>query len=210
MEEVDRKQPAIVGGVIVGVLSVIPLVNIGNACCCLYALIGGAVAAKLLIDRSPQPVKAGDGAMIGLMAGAIGGVIYVVIGLPLGLLANNLTIGILESLSNSVNDPNFQSTMGRVIEQLRNQSLAERLVAGFISAIIFAILQAGFTVLGGLLGVALFEKRKGDSTPPPPPQYPPQYPPPYPPSYPSTTPPPPPPSPPPPSGEGGEPGSGSA
>lgn len=194
MAEVDRKQPAIIGGIIVGVLSVIPLVNLGNTCCCLYALIGGAVAAKLLIDRSPQPVKAGDGATIGLMAGAIGGAIYIVIGLPLGLMANKLSIGIFESLSNMVNDPNFQNTMGRVIEQMRNQSLAERLAAGVVSAIIFAVLLAGFTTLGGLLGVALFEKRK-DNVPPPPPQYPPQYPP----SYPPNTPP----------GGGGGPGGGS-
>jgi uncharacterized membrane protein YeaQ/YmgE (transglycosylase-associated protein family) len=177
MEAVDRKQPAIIGGVIVGLLSSIPLISLGNVCCCLWAIVGGVVAAKLLIDRSPQPVKSADGAMIGLMAGAIGGAIYLIISVPLNALMSNLTLGVMESLSHNMGDLQFQKMMQQVIERQREQPLAMRLVLGFLGAIVGGVILTGFTTLGGLLGVAFFEKRKGDQMPPPPPSYPPQYPP---------------------------------
>ncbi len=199
MEEVDRKKPALVGGLIVAVLSLIPYVNLANCCFCLWALVGGIVATKLLIDRSPQQVKSGDGAMIGLLAGLVGAAIFVVIDAPLTALRINPV------LTNFASNPQFPPEVRDFFEQVRG-SLGLRVLLSFISVFIAALFLMGFTVLGGLLGVALFEKRKGETAPPPPPQYPPQYPPPYPPSYPSTTPPPP--SAPPP-GEGGEPGGGS-
>ncbi|MGH9751966.1 MAG: hypothetical protein ACREA2_04220 [Blastocatellia bacterium] len=61
-----------------------------------------------------------------------------------------------------------------------------KLMLSFIMTFISSILVLGFTVLGGLLGVALFEKRRDQ---PPPPQYPPGYPPSYPPNYPPNYPP---------------------
>jgi hypothetical protein len=196
MAVVDRKQPAIVGGVIVGLLSVIPFVSAGNFCCCLWALLGGIVAAKMLIDRSPEPVKAGDGAMIGLLAGLIGGAIYLIIGIPLSAAMSPFILRFFENFANNVNDPQVQEMFLRFLEEAQRQSFAERLIGSLIFGVLWGALLAGFTTLGGLLGVAFFEKRKGQTPPPPP-----QYPPPYPPNYPPTPPPPPG------GGYGGEPGS---
>ena len=85
----DRKQPALIGGVIVGVLSIIPFLD-NVFCCCLWALLGGIVAAKVLVDRSPRPVLPADGAMVGLLAGAVGGAIHLLIGPFLGVLERPL------------------------------------------------------------------------------------------------------------------------
>jgi hypothetical protein len=189
MADVDRKQAAIIGGLIVGVLSVTPIISAANFCCCLWAIVGGLVAAKLLINRSPQPVTAGEGAMIGLMAGLGGGGIYFFIGLPLSAATSGLTLRIFEGLLRGIDNPQVQEAMQQVIERLQNQSFAQRLLGSIPIFILSAIILAGFTVLGGLLGVALFEKRRGQA-PPPPPQYPPPYPPDYPP--PPSSPPPPP------------------
>jgi hypothetical protein len=41
----ERLQPALWGGVFIGVLSALPLVNLGNCCCCLWVLVGGGLAA---------------------------------------------------------------------------------------------------------------------------------------------------------------------
>lgn len=189
MEGVDQKTPAIVGGVIVGVLSVIPIVSAANICCCFWALVGGITAAKLLIDRSPQPVKAGDGALIGLMAGIIGGAIYIIVGLPLSALTSGPTLRMFENFSRAIDNPQVQEIMRQAIERAQAQTFAQHIIQSLFIFIIGAVILASFTVLGGLLGVALFEKRKGQAPPPPPP-YPP-YPPPYPPNYPPSSPPPP-------------------
>jgi zinc transporter ZupT len=39
-----------------------------------------------------------------------------------------------------------------------------------ISSIVTAVILAVLATLGGIIGVAIFEKRKGDGTAPPPPQ----------------------------------------
>ena len=41
----ERVQPALWGGVFIGVLSALPIVNFGNCCCCLWVICGGALAA---------------------------------------------------------------------------------------------------------------------------------------------------------------------
>ena len=69
----DRLQPAFWGGLFIGVLSALPIVNVGNCCCCLWVICGGALAAYLRQQNSPVQIEAAEGALVGLMAGAIGG-----------------------------------------------------------------------------------------------------------------------------------------
>ena len=65
-------QPALVGGVIMGVLSALPFVAGGNLCCCLWVVSGGAIAAYLFQQNQSTPIATGDGALVGLLAGLIG------------------------------------------------------------------------------------------------------------------------------------------
>lgn len=154
----SKLKPAIIGGVVAGLLSAIPLLHI---CCCLWAILGGILASYLYIKASPTPVKAGDGAVLGVLAGAVGGVFCIVIGIPLAILMGPVIISLVGKLVESV-DP-------RQVEQLRQQMLSGGTVVGAILQGLFrAFLVLIFSTLGGLLGVPIFEKRKGD--PPPPPQ----------------------------------------
>jgi hypothetical protein len=174
MDEFDWKKPALIGGLISGI-SAIPYLNMMNVCLCLWAWIGGIVAAKLLIGRSQRIVTSKDGARIGLYAGLIAGVIVLVITTPLTLWQMDQLLQRL--IAFTANAPDAQSFYARV-----QDDPALKLMFSFIIGFVSAILVLGFTVLGGLVGVALFEKRKGQT--PPPPQFPPAYPPNYPPNYP--------------------------
>ncbi|MGH9841547.1 MAG: hypothetical protein ACREEM_22580 [Blastocatellia bacterium] len=181
MNDLDWKQPALIGGLIAGILSVIPVVSLANCCFCAWALVGGAVASKMVIDRTPRPVRSGEGAQVGLMAGLVAAGIYVVLGVPLALLGigEGMMRQVMEGMSSQSADPQFQEMMQKILEASANQSSGQKLAAAIPFLLIAGIVLGGFTVLGGLLGVALFEKRKGQ---PPPPQYPGNYPPGYPPN----------------------------
>jgi hypothetical protein len=144
----NKLKPALLGGLIVGVLSAIPFINY---CCCIWSIGGGALAAYLYIKSSAVPVTTGDGAMVGGLAGVVGGIIYLIIGLPIALVFGMAAM--TENLSRSgVNLP----------------------ISGFllmiVAAIVGAIILAVLATLGGVIGVAIFEKRKGDGLAPPPPQ----------------------------------------
>lgn len=162
----DKLKPAIIGGVIVGLLSAIPFVNWVNFCCCAWAIVGGIIAANMYVKSSPAPVKPADGAIIGAIAGAIGGAIYLIIGVPLNYAVGGLVASVMSGFLSSMNPD--QADAIRMQMAAQSGSFIGALFKGFIGAIVLAI----FSTLGGLLGVAIFEKRKGGPgvPPPPPPQ----------------------------------------
>jgi len=189
MNDLDWKQPALIGGVIGGILSVIPGISLINCCFCAWLLFGGAIAAKLLINRTPRPVKSGEGAQVGAIAGLIAAGIYFFISLALIVFSVGLGFQqkMFERIAERYNDPQFREMLQKIIEANANQTPGQRLIASLPVLIALSVLYVGFSTLGGLLGVALFEKRRDQ---PPPQQYPPGYPPGSPPNYPPNYPPP--------------------
>jgi hypothetical protein len=134
----NKLKPALLGGLIVGVLSAIPLVQY---CCCIWGIGGGVLAAFLYIKSSTVPVKTGDGATVGALAGVIGGIIYLILGLPIAIFFGMAAME--EQLTRSGVSLPFSGVLLII-------------VAGIVGAIILAILAT----LGGVIGVAIFEKRK--------------------------------------------------
>ena len=58
----NKLKAALIGGVIVGLLSAIPLVNY---CCCIWGIGGGLVAGLIFIKGSPTFVGLGVGGLCG-------------------------------------------------------------------------------------------------------------------------------------------------
>jgi|SRR5947209_4724192 len=164
-------QPAIIGGVVLGLLSAIPFVNMVNICCCGWAILGGLLAGHLYIKRSQTPVTMGEGAKVGAIAGVIGGIIYVIIGLPLGLIAGTAMSGMIASIFERVANPEQAELMRRQMEMQQDMSIAARLGAAIPFTLLGFVLLIGFATIGGILAVQFFEKRKGMTAPPPPPAY---------------------------------------
>jgi hypothetical protein len=157
----DKFKPALIGGVILGILSAIPALN---TCCCIWALVGGLIAANMYIKSSPVPVKPADGAIVGAIAGAIGVVLIFVIGIPLQLIFGAAMMSMMSGIIQNA-DPSQAA-------QLREAMAAGGIGIGRAigNAFMYGVTSVIFSALGGLLGVALFEKRKdGPGAPPPPP-----------------------------------------
>jgi hypothetical protein len=158
----NKVKPALIGGVLLGVLSVIPFINWVNLCCCLWAILGGMLASYLYVKNSPTPASAGDGAIVGVFAGLIGGAIALLLGIPINLLLGGVMSQLMFRLVENVDPSQAEMVRERL---LASQTVAGAIVNGVISAVFLFI----FAVVGGLIGIPLFEKRKGSNTPPPPP-----------------------------------------
>lgn len=161
MNETDWKKPAIIGGLIVALPSLIPFVSYLNFCLCLWSWVGGIVAAKLLADRSNRKLSFNDGAKIGLIAGLIGGVIYLIISAPIMAWQMDKMVERIAAT------PNFPSEWAETFLHVQ-QNFALRVGLALLSSLIASLLMTGFTVLGGILGVAIFEKRSAGPLAPPP------------------------------------------
>jgi len=146
----NKLKPALLGGLIVGFLSAIhSLIPLVGACCCIWGIIGGVLASFLYIKGSSVPVKLGDGAIVGALAGVVGGIIYVVIYLPFSLLYGMSVVQ--EQLNRSGVQIPFSGT-----------------ILVIIGSIVGAIVLVLLSTLGGVIGTAIFEKRKGNGLAPPP------------------------------------------
>jgi hypothetical protein len=134
-----------------GVLSGLPLISLGNACCCLWVIAGGVVAAYLLQDQQAEPITAGDGATVGLFAGLFGACVSLVISIPMRLLMAPVQRQVLERISQN----------GDLPPQLREfiASSSFGVVGAVFSFILMLCLGAVFSTIGGLIGAAIFKKK---------------------------------------------------
>ncbi len=163
MAQVDYKKPALIGGAIVGLLSVMPLLQALSMCLCLWAWVGGAVAAKILISDSPQPITSREGAKVGLLAGLFGALIFFVIETPLTIWQMQ---AMMDTAAKIVKEPEAVALYEKI-----GRTMSLRVIFALLFTVIGSLFTIGFTVLGGMLGVKLFEKRQNQA--PPPPYYPP-------------------------------------
>jgi ABC-type phosphate transport system permease subunit len=156
-----KMQPALLGGVAIGVLSALPVINIAN-CCCAWILFGGALAAYLMQQNHPEPIQAGDGAVVGLLAGVIGSFVYLIISVPISLAMGPLNTQMMQRVMR-----NSQDMPPEVREMLEAMSggpaIGVGLVLGFF---VMLFVSSLFGMLGGLFGALMFKK---DAPPPPPP-----------------------------------------
>jgi hypothetical protein len=143
----NKLKPALLGGLIVGILSALPFVS---TCCCIWAVGGGLVAGMLYIKSSPVPVQTGDGAIVGALAGIVGAAVYLLLGLPLAFLRGTADV---------------EAQLARSGVQLPFTGTLLLLVGGLFGALCLVVLATG----GGLLSIPIFEKRKPGGPPPPPP-----------------------------------------
>ncbi len=158
-----RLQPALYGGLFIGVLSALPIVNMGNCCCCLWVLAGGALAVYLRQQNTPYAVNASEGALMGLMAGLIGGVIAALISIPMMAMMGPFQQRMIEQIINSRADIPEESR--DMIEKMMQRSAGMGVAAFAFGLVWHVVVGTVFGMLGGLLGVAIFKKE----LPPPPP-----------------------------------------
>jgi hypothetical protein len=138
--------------------------RVGGCCNCLWIIAGGAIAAKVYVGKSPTTVQPGEGAVAGAVAGIVGGVLNFAV-----------TAGVYLFFPDRVNAAFAQ------IEAAVKQAGAN-VPSGLLGwPVIILIGVLGFVVdvilgtVGGLIGVSLFEKRRGGAQPPTPPPPPPDF-----------------------------------
>jgi hypothetical protein len=155
----DKLKPALLGGGALGLLlvftvllSALPFGRFLGCCNCLWPIAAGVLATMFYVKNSPTPATIADGAILGALAGVIGGLIYLVIGLPLSFLMNG--VAALDAQMRQYN-PDFPISGVLLL-----------VIGGLVGFVIFVVLAT----IGGIIGVPIFEKRKGTSETPPPPQ----------------------------------------
>jgi hypothetical protein len=162
----DRLQPAFWGGLFIGVLSALPLVQAGNCCCCLWVVSGGVLAAYLRQQQSPYAIPASEGALVGLLSGVIGGVITVILSIPMQAISGPMQQRMVDWIV--ANNAELPAELRDLIERAAADAAGFHPLRILLNLVYSVIVGVVFGLLGGLLGVAIFKKNELPPPPPPP------------------------------------------
>lgn len=148
-----RQQSILVGALVIGVLSTSYL-GLINFLCCLGVIIGGVVAAQQFVSRAGTSIEAGDGAVLGALAGAGGAVLAAIFDRalrPLNLDSQSVSQGMMESFME------MQGQQGTSPEEMMQQFQGgEGTVMVIVGFVIGVVVNSIFGAIGGAIGAALF------------------------------------------------------
>jgi hypothetical protein len=156
--ELDFLKPAITGGLALGVLSSIPIVNYVNACCCLWAQAGGALTAWLLDRQRPGGLRYSDGALGGVLSGLIGAFVATIISIPVQLLL--LTPEAVEAAKARFDQaqlpPEFVEMVMRFMQP--GFDLSRTLISLLLNMLTLGL----FAMVGGIIAAAILGRKRTD------------------------------------------------
>ena len=158
-------QPALLGGLFIGVLSALPIVQLCN-CCCVWIVGGGVLASYLQQQTQPTTLTVSGGARVGLIAGLIGAVVWLMVTTVLSVLLAPLNERLLEEVARNASD--IPPEVREMLENVGANRGAGQ-VFSFLLMLVFGGLAAAF---GGAVGASYFRKDVPPAlggTPPPPP-----------------------------------------
>lgn len=147
-------RPAFLGGLTMGVLSALPIVSAANLCCCLWVACGGLLAAYLLQQDRADVITAGDGALVGLLAGIIGALIQFALSIPIELLVGPIERQMLERMRD------LSGSMPQGGPWGGSGPGAFGVVALRVLGLIFSlVIGSTVSTVAGVVGAALFARR---------------------------------------------------
>ena len=141
-----------------GVLSALPIISAGNACCCLWVVSGGLVAAYLFQQNRSTPMTPADGALVGLLAGLAGAFIRFAVAIPIDLLVAPMEQAMLQRvLEMGTLPPEMRDVLDRYG---RGAATGGYFIISHIFSLMFWLLAGGvFSTVGGTLGALMFKQQ---------------------------------------------------
>ena len=143
-------QSALLGGLFIGILSALPIINVAN-CCCLWITGGGFIASYLSQD-DPRPMTVGRGARTGLLAGIFGACIWLLATMALNVVVAPLQERMVDSMVRNAQD--MPPDVRAWLDTIGNRASSPlRYVLGFLFHFFGGVV---FATLGGVLGAIFF------------------------------------------------------
>ena len=145
--------PCLMGGALMAILSVFPLISVFNVFCCLWLIVGGAVTILIAKRNNPEPITGGDALLYGAISGVFGWLLFTVFQLIRALVFGQRLNRIQKELFDKLAFPEAQSVM----DWFNRVGFVRITLLGCALAFAFFLF---FPPLGAAL-VRLIEKRKG-------------------------------------------------
>jgi hypothetical protein len=143
-------QAAFLGGLFTGIVGSLPVVGLGNCCCCLFNIIGGGIAAYLEQQNTGKVTNTARGAMVGAVSGVIGAFVFLFMQIAMGAVFGSPEAGLSAVLQSGADIP---PEVRDAMEMLRTSGPGVFYVAGFMGSLFVGTV---FSAIGGALAGAFF------------------------------------------------------
>ena len=167
MQQPSKLMPALYGGIIMGVISAIPVLNFVNCLCCAGILFGGFMAVFFYKKDLPPaiPLTNSDGLQLGALAGVFGAVIGSILTAGIFALMGNVTGQMLTDFLEQYADQMPPGTFEQMSEGMMEGGLS------VLNLIMSLVIDTIFGLLGGLIGYSVLKSKQPmptmpSSTPP--------------------------------------------
>jgi hypothetical protein len=160
-------QPALLGGLFIGVLSALPIVSVCN-CCCLWVIGGGVLAAHLDRQQDPRPMTARRGAIAGLLAGVVGAFVWLIASSIVNVVMAPLQDEMIAAVARNARDlpPELRAWLDELSES------EPSLGASIFWFGVMLVIGSALSSVGGAIAASYFRKDAppalGGAVPPPP------------------------------------------
>lgn len=148
------------GGLIAGLLSTSYL-GLINMLCCAGIIIGALVSVWHYTDTNELTIKAGQGAVIGLLAALVGWAVSLVLNYILIKAGIRSDLVLSQFMLDRFGDSMGEEGVERIVEQMNAEITLGKYM---LSALWGVLLSAIFGAVGGSIGAVLFKKGGDEAT----------------------------------------------
>ena len=163
----DKLIPALYGGVIMGLISSIPFLNLVNCLCCAGVLLGGFLAVMFYKNNftpDTHPFTSGDCMAVGALAGLFGAVVGTFLSLMFVALFGDIARQLILNMLRNSNLQIPPELLEKLEESMSEGFTGIHVMLRFIWALMADVL---FGLLGGLIGYSFFRPKQRPMAPPP-------------------------------------------
>lgn len=169
LEKPNKLRIALIAGVVMGVVSSTPGVNLINCCCCAGIWLGGFFAMyfyKQQFVEGMEPLESSDALIVGLMSGVAAAFTSTIVAVLILVILGPVEAEFIRSLMEKVIDRLAEngSIPSDTVDQLREQfersvKDSARVSGVFGNLFVTLIVYPIFSILGALLGYTVFRPK---------------------------------------------------
>lgn len=161
---VSQMAPVVIATFIMVFLSLFPVLNIINIFCCAGIMIGGAAGSYYYarqLEKNGMFIQNKDGVMIGLLAGIISAIIYVILSTLIIMISKQNPVEMVYKMTDEYGfrmPPESEQMLKSVFDEYNQRGFSYVMIG--IELLSRIVTHCLFGAIGGLIVASIFNKRR--------------------------------------------------
>lgn len=164
MQHPSKFTPVIISSFLMVFISIFPGLNLLNLLCCAGIIIGGAAGTWYYarqLEKAGQFIQNKDGIMIGLLAGIISAIVYVIFSTTIMMLSKQNPVELVYKMTEQWGftiPPESEKMLRTVYEDYQKNGFSPIMIG--VELVSRIVSHCIFGPIGGLLVASIFNKRR--------------------------------------------------